>query len=110
VNPTAIHEKQDIFITNERHVTILETENFGKVAYVEVGAICVGKIVQSKTLTPGKKFLKGEEKGYFLFGGSTVIVIGEKDKWCPSHDIIQNTKSGMETYIQLGMSVATTGK
>jgi len=110
VNPVAIHEKQDIFITNERHVTILETENFGKLAYIEVGAICVGKIVQSQKLTPGKKFHKGDEKGYFLFGGSTVIVVGEKGKWKPSQDIIDNTKNNLETYIQLGMSVATTGK
>lgn len=110
VNPVAIKEKQDIFITNERHVTILETENFGKLAYIEVGAICVGKIVQSKPLTKNGTFSKGEEKGYFLFGGSTVIVVGEKGKWKPSEDILSNTKNGFETYIQLGMNVATNGK
>lgn len=110
VNPVAIKNKEDIFITNERHVTIIETENFGKLAYIEVGAICVGKIVQSVKLIPGAKYNKGDEKGYFLFGGSTVIVVGEKGKWTPDSDIINNTKSGLETYLQLGMSVATTGK
>jgi phosphatidylserine decarboxylase len=110
VNPVAIHEKEDIFITNERHVTILETENFGKLAYIEVGAICVGKIVQSKKLILGSKHKKGDEKGYFLFGGSTVIVLGEPGKWTPSNDILENTKNGLETYLQLGMSVATNGK
>lgn len=110
VNPVAIQSKQDIFITNERHVTILETENFGKLAYIEVGAICVGKIVQSKPLTNNSTFNKGEEKGYFLFGGSTVIVIGEKNKWRPSEDILKNTKEGIETYLHLGLSVATNGK
>lgn len=110
VNPVAIKEKEDIFITNERHVTILETENFGKLAYIEVGAICVGKIVQSKPLTKNTIFNKGDEKGYFLFGGSTVIVVGEKGKWKPSDDILSNTQKGLETYIQLGMSVASNGK
>lgn len=106
VNPLALKMKQDILMTNERHVTILDTKNFGKLAYIEVGAVCVGKIVQSKPLSKGSTFSRGDEKGYFLFGGSTVIVIGEKGKWTPSSDIIEFTKKGMETYIQLGMSVA----
>lgn len=110
VNPLALKAKEDILITNERHVSILETTNFGKLAYIEVGAICVGKIVQSQPLTVGRKFHRGEEKGYFLFGGSTVIVIGEKGKWKPSQDIVDNTKNHLETYIHLGMTVAHKGK
>jgi len=106
VNPLALKSKSDILITNERHVTILETKNFGKLAYIEVGATCVGKIIQSKPLVKGGAFSRGEEKGYFLFGGSTVIVIGEKGKWKPSQDILDHTKSGIETYLHLGMSVA----
>lgn len=109
VNPLALKSKQDILITNERHVTIVETKNFGKLAYIEVGAICVGKIVQSKHLVKGDCFKRGDEKGYFLFGGSTVIVIGEKGKWTPSADILEFTKKGMETYLHLGMSVAKRG-
>jgi len=106
VNPLALKMKQDILMTNERHVTIVETKNFGKLAYIEVGAVCVGKIVQSQPLVKGGSFKRGDEKGYFLFGGSTVIVVGEKGKWKPSQDILDYTKKGMETYIQLGMSVA----
>mgnify|MGYP000123733704 FL=1 len=102
VNPIALKAKNDIFSTNIREVTILETENFGKLAYVEVGAIMVGKIVQSGDL---KNFKRGDEKGYFLFGGSTVIVIGEKGKWKPSSDIIENTKEKRETYLHLGSEV-----
>lgn len=109
VNPLALKSKQDILITNERHVTIVETKNFGKLAYIEVGAICVGKIVQSKPLAKGDTFKRGQEKGYFLFGGSTVIVIGEKGKWIPSKDILDYTKKGLETYLHLGMSVANKG-
>lgn len=104
VNPLALRYKNQIFIKNERHVSILQTENFGRLAYIEVGAICVGKIVQSHRWD--KPFLRGEEKGYFLFGGSTVVLLGEKGAWKPSQDIITNTEKGMETYLQLGTEVA----
>lgn len=100
VNPLALKVKSNIFIANERRVSILETKNFGKLAYVEVGAACVGKIVQS--FDESTTFSKGDEKGYFLFGGSTVVVIGEEGLWKPSSDILENTKNGIETYIQLG--------
>lgn len=100
VNPMALHFKSDIFIKNERRVSILETENFGLMAYIEVGATCVGKIVQSHD--ESVPHIKGQEKGYFLFGGSTVIVIGEEGKWEPSSDILSNTSNGIETYIRLG--------
>lgn len=104
VNPLALKYKNQIFIQNERHVSILQTENFGRLAYIEVGAICVGKIVQTHRWN--KPFMRGEEKGYFLFGGSTVILIGEKGAWKPSGDITMNTKNGIETYLHLGQEVA----
>ncbi len=104
VNPIALVEKPDIFLINERAVSILETENFGKIAYLEVGAICVGKIVQSHH---DKEFNRGDEKGYFLFGGSTVVIIGEKGKWKPSQDILDYTAKGIETYIKLGTEIGT---
>ncbi len=100
VNPLALKKVPEIFSINERAVTILETQNFGKLAYVEVGAICVGKIVQSREMKGS--FKRGEEKGYFLFGGSTVIVLGEKGKWKPDDLIIEKTKQGMEVYQKLG--------
>ncbi|MGB0452396.1 MAG: phosphatidylserine decarboxylase [Bacteriovoracaceae bacterium] len=103
VNPLALGKKSDLFFENERHVTILETKNFGKIAYIEVGAVCVGKIVQSYH---GNQFLRGQEKGYFKFGGSTVIVFGEKGKWAPSEDILKHSSEGREVYLKLGDVVA----
>lgn len=105
VNPFAIANKPDIFITNERHVSILETVNFGKLAYVEVGALCVGKIVQTHPVT--KPFKRGDEKGYFLFGGSTVIVLGEPGRWKPDSDLLEQTAQGRETLIELGARVGS---
>jgi len=104
VNPLALKAKPEILIKNERRASILETEKFGKLAYIEVGAAMVGKIIQSHDeATP---HAQGDEKGYFLFGGSTVIMLGEKGKWQPSEDIISNTKTGIETYLHLGQEVA----
>jgi len=104
VNPLALSTKKDILFANERQVTIVESKNFGKLAYVEVGAICVGKIMQSCHL---ENHNRGDEKGYFLFGGSTVMVIGEERKWYPSEDILTKTKEGMEIFVQLGDVVAS---
>lgn len=104
VNPLALTVKPDIFCTNERQISLLHSENFGKLLYVEVGAICVGKIVQTHK---EKKFTRGDEKGYFLFGGSTVILFGEKNRWAPDRDILENTAKGLETFVKLGDRIAS---
>ena len=87
---------------NEREVTILETEHFGKLAYVEVGATCVGKIQQTHH---DEAFERGDEKGMFLFGGSTVIVIGEPGKWAIDDRILEHTNEGVEAYLKMGQSL-----
>lgn len=104
VNPMALRFKKDILITNERQHTLLETRNFGKLAYVEVGATCVGRIVQSHDLN--RPFERGDEKGYFLFGGSTVVVLGEPGAWTPDADLLEQTRLGRETLVRLGEGIA----
>jgi len=106
VNVLALKNKGDIFMNNEREVTIIQTENFGKMAYIEVGAMCVGKIVQEDpTLT---QFEKGQLKGHFEFGASTVIILGERGKWSPSKDILIHSIENRESFIQLGDEIAIT--
>lgn len=105
VNPIALAADPEIFVTNERQVAILETKNFGKLAYIEVGAMCVGKIVQSHPVD--RPFERGDEKGYFLFGGSTVVLLGEPGRWKPDAEILEKTKAGIETYVKLGEKVAS---
>lgn len=104
VNPIALAFKPDILMRNDRWVSVLETRQFGRLAYIEVGAICVGKIVQ--THPDDREFARGEQKGYFLFGGSTVILLGEKGSWEPDSDLIEKTQEGLETFVQLGEPVA----
>jgi phosphatidylserine decarboxylase len=106
VNPVALKAKSDVLATNERHISILETANFGKLAYIEVGAMMVGKIIQSHA---GPSFRRGDEKGYFLFGGSTVVVLGEPGRWQPDAEILRQTAQQRETLIRLGEPVATRG-
>ena len=108
VNPVALAVRGDLLFRNERVVTVLETENFGAIAYVEVGAICVGKIVQN--YGGRARFERGEEKGYFLFGGSTVIVIGEPGKFTMDPDLVASSREGTECLIRLGEGIATGAK
>ena len=102
VNPLALSFKKDILMVNERQVTILDTTNFGRLAMIEVGAVCVGKIRQSYV---GKDQKRGSEKGYFEFGGSTVVLLGEKSKWSPSNIILTNTATGLESLARLGEAI-----
>lgn len=108
VNPVALRYKSEIFATNERYVSILETRDFGKLAYIEVGAMMVGKIVQ--TYPENKPFERGDEKGYFLFGGSTVIVLGQPGAWKPDADLLDQTARRRETYVKLGDGIATASR
>ena len=103
VNPLCLKWKQDTFLRNYRRIHILDTESFGKLAYIQVGAFCVGKIEQTHQ---GQLFNKGEEMGYFLFGGSTVIILGEPGKWTIDEDILLGTSEGSETFIKLGDRIA----
>jgi phosphatidylserine decarboxylase len=108
VNPIALARHGDLLFRNEREVTVLETKNFGRIAYVEVGAICVGKIVQS--FASDGDFRRGDEKGYFLFGGSTVIVIGEKGAFQFDPDLVEKSAAGLECLIRLGEGIATASR
>jgi phosphatidylserine decarboxylase len=105
VNPVAIEAAPRVFLENERQVAVMEHPKFGSTAMIEVGALGVGKIVQSaySPTTPlPLKFEKGLEKGYFLFGGSTVIWLLQKDKIKLSRDLLEHSAKGVETWVPLG--------
>ena len=104
VNWHALQNKDDILFVNEREVEILETENFGVLGFGEIGAMTVGRIVQSHDAH--KPFRRGAEKSYFNFGGSAIIVFGEPRAWTPAKDVLEHTGRGVETYLRLGEVVA----
>ncbi len=88
--------------TNNREYTILYTEHFGNVVEVEVGAMCIGKI---KNLKSNNKFNKGEEKGYFEFGGSTIVLLVKEDIIELDNDILDNSASNIETIVSYGEKI-----
>jgi len=98
VQPVALNN-YEIYKTNSREYTILHTDNFGDVIQVEVGAMMVGKI---KNLHQEYTFVKGEEKGYFEFGGSTICLLVKKSTINLDSEILINTKNEYETKIKCG--------
>ena len=99
VNPFALRKKAEIFCLNKREYTILSNPLFGDVLMAEVGATLVGSIVQTYK---GGSVKKGEEKGYFKFGGSTVVLLFEKSKIYIDKDLLINTAKGYETAVKMG--------
>jgi phosphatidylserine decarboxylase len=103
VNPVALGKIPALFCRNKREYSIFETDNFGEVLYIEVGATSVGSIIQ--TYTPNKRVERGEEKGYFKFGGSTVILVFKKGMAAMDSDIVEQTMLGFETRVLAGEKI-----
>ena len=99
VNPFALRKKAEIFCLNKREYTILANPLFGGVVMAEVGATMVGSIIQT---FKGTYAYRGEEKGYFKFGGSTVVLLFEKSKIHIDKDLLINTSKGYETAVKMG--------
>lgn len=104
VNPLSLYLNSKIFAENERQLTLQESDHFGLLGYLEVGALCVGTIVQS--FEADQPIRRGQEKGYFEFGGSTQILFIQKHL-APSPDLIQNSQKNIETLIRLGDTIAS---
>ena len=102
VNPIALREKVEIFCLNKREYTSMHHPELGYFIMTEVGATMVGSIVQT---FKGEDVLKGKEKGYFKFGGSTVVLIFEKDRLQIDQDLLDNTKNGLETLVKMGEQI-----
>ncbi len=104
VSPLALQQNMRIFCENKREYSLLKTKDVGDILICEVGATLTGSIVQ--TYTPYKPVKKGDEKGHFAFGGSTVVLIFEKNKIVFNKDLIDNTNNGFETALQMGEQIA----
>jgi phosphatidylserine decarboxylase len=93
VNPLALRKMTEIFCLNKREYTVVTNPLFGNVVMAEVGATMVGSMVQTYS---------GDEKGYFKFGGSTVVLLFEKNKIRIDDDLLINTLKGYETSVKKG--------
>lgn len=102
VNPAACRE-YPVYKENSRCVSLLKSENFGTIMMIEVGALMVGRIVNLEQ--GAAQVRRGQEKGYFAFGGSTVILCLEKGRAAIDGDILENSGAGYETRVLQGMRI-----
>jgi phosphatidylserine decarboxylase len=102
VNPLALRKNIHIFSENKRYLTRLHSEVFGQILYLEVGATCVGGIYH--TSSEGR-CEKAEEKGYFSFGGSSVVLLFEPGRIAFDPDLIAASEQRIEVKGLMGQSL-----
>lgn len=103
VNPVIL-DHVNIYKENSRSYCELDTKNFGKVIQMEVGALMVGKINNYHKTAVVKR---GQEKGKFEFGGSTVVLLLQRDQVVIDEDILINSMEGYETIVKMGEKIGT---
>ena len=101
VRPIALRSRP-VFVENAREVTVYSSDNFGRLAQIEVGALLVGKI-ENKPM--GESFARCEEKGRFLYGGSTVVLLVGKDQVKLPEILFDATVEGKEVPVEMGMKL-----
>lgn len=103
VNPMAIRSDLDVYGENVRVIVPIQTQEFGTVVMVAVGAMMVGSTVI--TVEEGATVARGDEVGYFKFGGSTILLLFEKKRVQFDSDIVENSKLCIETLVRVGQSI-----
>ncbi|KAG7906760.1 hypothetical protein KL907_002400 [Ogataea polymorpha] len=106
VNPMAIRSKLDVYGENSRVNIEIDSPEFGKVIMSCVGAMMVGSIVLTRKI--GDILRRGEEVGYFKFGGSTVLLLFQRGRIVFDSDLVSNSEKSTETLIRVGMSIGHT--
>jgi phosphatidylserine decarboxylase len=105
VNPIAINKSIDVYCQNKRLVTEIRTKEFDDVCFVAVGATMVGSICM--TAEEESKVHKGDELGYFAFGGSTTLVFFQHGRINYDDDLVVNSLKPIETLVKVGDSLGT---
>ncbi|GAA6008359.1 hypothetical protein JCM11491_004448 [Sporobolomyces phaffii] len=107
VNPCAVNENLPVFTANKRDVTLLsmrqEDNSSLDLAFVQIGAMLVGSIVQ--TAQQGRAVNRGEELGYFAYGGSTIVMLVPNGRVEWDHDLVENSKNKLETAVKVGEQI-----
>ena len=92
-----------VFLQNKRSITQLTTADKGTILLCPVGATMVGSILH--TYQANQEVVKGQEMGYFAFGGSSIVMILPKGRFQLDADLLENTRNGMETSIKMGEKI-----
>ncbi len=106
VRPIAL-EKTPVFCENSREITYMDTDNFGRAAQIEVGAMLVGKI---KNFVTSGRAERGAEKWMFLYGGSTVVLVFESERVSIAEDIFSASQKGLELPVRMGEKIGSAQK
>lgn len=104
VSPIALRRRLAYLWENKRCVTRVESDESGLVLSLEIGATCVGGIHQ--TYTAGERVGAGDEKGYFAFGGSSVMTLFEPGRVRLADDLLEHSAAGRELYARMGSAMA----
>ncbi len=102
VNPLGLARVPGVFWRNKRAITRFDSDGFGRIAYVEIGGFAVGSIVE--TYAPGRVD-RGQEKGYFQFGGSTLVLLFEPETVVFDDDLMEDSGRGIEVHVQAGARI-----
>ncbi|MFZ9682783.1 MAG: archaetidylserine decarboxylase [Cephaloticoccus sp.] len=105
VSPIALRHNLHYLVQNKRMITLIDSPEFGRVAMLEVGATNVGTIHQ--TYVDDRAAAKGEEKGFFAFGGSCVITLFQKGRIRFAEDLVAQSRECVETYARMGDVLGT---
>lgn len=89
---------------NRRTITRLESDEFGPLLMIEIGGFTISSLVQE--FEPEVKVGKGDHKGHFGLGGSTVVLVFQPGRAKLDADILRNTAEGFETIVNFGEQVA----
>ena len=100
VSPIALRRRIGFLWENKRLLSLIETEQLGKVAFVAIGATCVGTIAM--TAGKGETVAQGDELGYFAFGGSCVVTLFEPGRIRLTEDLAQSGGLQREVYARVG--------
>ncbi len=100
VNPLALRDRLSILWENKRFITEIESEKFGKVLVLEIGATNVGSV--NHTFVPTRPVAKGEEKGCFAFGGSATLTMFEPGRVRLDEDLLEQSAQQRELYAKVG--------
>ncbi|KAL1840156.1 hypothetical protein VTK73DRAFT_3838 [Phialemonium thermophilum] len=111
VDPVALHSGVDILTRNARDYVVIETEEFGDVLFVAIGATDVGTVcIHAQFQKPGAKIQKGEELGLFQFGGSSIIVAFEKGRIQFDRDLLDHSRQMIQVAVEVGMSIGVAAR
>ncbi|MEZ0276347.1 MAG: phosphatidylserine decarboxylase, partial [Roseimicrobium sp.] len=105
VSPIALRQRPSILWENKRYLVRHQSDIAGEVLLLEVGATCVGTVKQ--TYRPGEPVQKGQEMGYFIFGGSCFITIFEPGRVKLAPDLLEQSAQQREVYARMGDVAAT---